>query len=112
MTHQEIKHFDRQQIFDSKWVNYHSETIKLFNMYCIEEFGEDLEAFYDAGMGRLENMLYGIWDGYLYKSVIANSRILPQPLFARIMDTAEHIMGSVELKIWIYEIILQESGAE
>jgi len=112
MTHQEIKHFDRQQIFDSKWVNYHSETIKQFNIHCLEKFGDDMDAFFSSVEFELENMLCGIWDGYLYEELLINSTILPQPLFARIMNTAEHIMGSDDLKLWIYNRILIASGAE
>ena len=89
----EITHFDRHEIFDAEWMAFHSETINQVRDYCLEKFGGNVDAYFDSVESELENMLCGIWDGYLYRDLIIKSTRLPMDIFKRILKTVEYIVG-------------------
>ena len=84
------KRFNRHQIFDSFLVDWHSTTIKLVKDYVYETTGEVFS--------ELENMLCGIWDGYLYDDLLTKALILPTEDYRRIQSTVDLINEHIEAK--------------
>jgi hypothetical protein len=82
------KRFNRHQIFDSFLVDWHSTTIKLVKDYVYETTGEVFS--------ELENMLCGIWDGYLYDDLLTKALILPTEDYRRIESTVDLINEHIE----------------
>ena len=82
------KRFNRHQIFDSFLVDWHSTTIKLVKDYVYETTGEVFS--------ELENMLCGIWDGYLYDDLLTKALILPTEDYRRIQSTVDLINEHIE----------------
>ena len=79
------KRFNRHELFDGDLMKFHSNTIRL-----VEDFFMDKgESFHN----ELTNMLYGIWDGYLYQNLlpIANQSGLPIEDVRRIESTIDVI---------------------
>jgi len=82
------KRFDRHELFDSFLMDYHSTTIRLVSSYIYETTGEVFS--------ELENMLNGIWDGYLYDDLLTKALILPKEDYRRIQDTVDLINEHIE----------------
>lgn len=82
------KRFNRHELFDSFLVDWHSTTIKLVRDYIWET---QKEVHSD-----LENMLCGIWDGYLYNDLLTKALILPTEDYRRIQDTVQLIEEHIE----------------
>lgn len=79
------KRFNRHELFDGKLMKFHSNTIRL-----VEDFFMDKgESFHN----ELTNMLYGIWDGYLYDKLlpVAKESDLPIEDVRRIESTIDVI---------------------
>jgi hypothetical protein len=58
--------FNRHELFDGELMKFHSTTIRL-----VEDFFMDKgESFHN----QLTNMLYGIWDGYLYTNLLLTAK--------------------------------------
>lgn len=84
-----FKRFNRHELFDGFLVDFHSTTIKLVSNYIWETNGEV--------MSDLENMLCGIWDGFLYDDLLTKVLILPKEDFRRIEDTVKLINEHIEV---------------
>ena len=82
------KRFNRHQIFDSFLMDWHSTTIRNVSNYVYETTGEVFS--------ELENMLCGIWDGYLYDDLLTKALILPTEDYRRIQDTVDLINEHIE----------------
>ena len=84
------KRFNRHELFDGFLMDYHSTTIKLVRDYIWETQKEV--------MSDLENMLCGIWDGYLYDDLLTKALILPTEDYRRIQDTVDLINQHIKEK--------------
>lgn len=84
------KRFDRHELFDKFLMDYHSKTIKLVDDYIWETMKEVEHP--------LLNMLYGIWDGYLYDELLTKALILPQEDYRRIEDIVTLITEHIDSK--------------
>jgi hypothetical protein len=82
------KRFNRHELFDSFLMDWHSTTIKLVRDY-IWETQKEVHS-------ELENMLCGIWDGYLYDNLLTKALILPKEDYRRIQDTVDLINEHIE----------------
>ena len=82
------KRFNRHELFDSFLMDWHSTTIKNVTNYIWETQGEVFS--------ELENMLCGIWDGYLYDDLLTKALILPKEDYRRIQDTVDLINEHIE----------------
>jgi hypothetical protein len=69
-------------------MDWHSTTIKLVRDY-IWETQKEVHS-------ELENMLCGIWDGYLYDNLLTKALILPKEDYRRIQDTVDLINEHIE----------------
>jgi len=82
------KRFNRHELFDSFLMDWHSTTIKNVTNY-IWETQKEVHS-------ELENMLNGIWDGYLYDELLTKALILPKEDYRRIQDTVDLINEHIE----------------
>lgn len=82
------KRFNRHELFDSFLMDYHSTTIKLVRDYIWETQKEVCS--------ELENMLNGIWDGYLYDDLLTKALILPKEDYRRVEDIVQLINEHIE----------------
>lgn len=82
------KRFNRHELFDSFLMDWHSTTIKNVTNY-IWETQKEVHS-------ELENMLCGIWDGYLYDNLLTKALILPKEDYRRIQDTVDLINEHIE----------------
>ena len=78
-----FKRFNRHELFDGFLMEWHSTTIKLVRDY-IWETQKEVHS-------ELENMLCGIWDGYLYDNLLTKALILPQEDYRRVEDVVRLI---------------------
>jgi hypothetical protein len=69
-------------------MDWHSTTIKNVTNY-IWETQKEVHS-------ELENMLCGIWDGYLYDNLLTKALILPKEDYRRIQDTVDLINEHIE----------------
>ena len=83
------KRFNRHEVFDTFLMEWHSTTIRNVSNYIWETNGEV--------MSELENMLCGIWDGYLYDELLTKALILPKEDYRRIEDTVKIINEHIEV---------------
>ena len=83
------KRFNRHELFDNFLVQYHSTTIKRATDYIWETQGEV--------MTELENLLCGIWDGYLYDNLLTKALILPREDYRRVEDIVQLINEHIEI---------------
>ena len=83
------KRFNRHELFDNFLVQYHSTTIKRATDYIWETQGEV--------MTELENLLCGIWDGYLYDNLLTKALILPTEDYRRVEDIVQLINEHIEV---------------
>ena len=82
------KRFNRHELFDKFLMEYHSTTIKRATDYIWETQGEV--------MTELENLLCGIWDGYLYDNLLTKALILPTEDYRRVEDIVQLINEHIE----------------
>lgn len=77
--------FNRHEIFNRSWVDFHSKTIRLYEDSLIER-GESM-------FNSVTNMLAGIWDGYLYAELITEAIELgmPEDILDRVKKTVNYI---------------------
>jgi len=64
--------FNRHQLFDGELMSYHAETIRRVQSWCIDN---DESIF-----NNVTNALSGIWDGYLYDTLLEDSKALGLPM--------------------------------
>ena len=83
------KRFNRHELFDNFLVQYHSTTIKRATDYIWETQGEV--------MTELENLLCGIWDGYLYDNLLTKALILPKEDYRRVEDIVQLINEHIKV---------------
>ena len=69
-------------------MDWHSTTIRNVSNYVYETTGEVFS--------ELENLLCGIWDGYLYDNLLTKALILPKEDYRRIQDTVDLINEHIE----------------
>ena len=88
------KRFNRHEIFNSELMTFHTRTIRNVEDYCLNN---GVQMF-----NSVTNMLCGIWDGYLYDSLLqeAKEMNLPYEDIVRIETTIklieEHITANGE----------------
>jgi hypothetical protein len=82
------KRFNRHELFDKFLMEYHSTTIKRATDYIWETQKEV--------MTELENLLCGIWDGYLYDELLTKALILPTEDYRRVEDIVNIITEHIE----------------
>ena len=82
------KRFNRHELFDKFLMEYHSTTIKRATDYIWETQKEV--------MTELENLLCGIWDGYLYDDLLIKALILPTEDYRRVEDIVQLINEHIE----------------
>lgn len=82
------KNFDRHELFNANLVKFHSNTIRQ-----VEDFFLDSEEVFNDTI----NMLYGIWDGYLYDGLVSEAKNsgLPNELVLRIEAIVDRINFSI-----------------
>jgi len=85
------KRFDRHELFDKFLMEYHSTTIKRASDYIWETQKEV--------MTELENLLCGIWDGYLYDELLTKALILPTEDYRRVEDIVNIINEHLDNKL-------------
>ena len=83
------KTFNRHELFDKFLMEYHSTTIKRATDYIWETQKEV--------MTELENLLCGIWDGYLYDELLTKPLILPTEDYRRVEDIVQLINEHIEV---------------
>ena len=66
------KRFNRHELFDSFLMDWHSTTIRNVSNY-IWETQKEVHS-------ELENMLCGIWDGYLYNNLLETAKQVGLPM--------------------------------
>jgi hypothetical protein len=81
-----IIRFDRHQLFNEDWMDYHSKTLR-----AVEDFYLDKD---ESWYTPLYNQLCGIWDGYLYTELLeaAKEAGLPADVIKRIEVTRNYIL--------------------
>jgi hypothetical protein len=81
-----IIRFDRHQLFNEDWMNYHSKTLR-----AVEDFYLDKD---ESWFNSVYNQLCGIWDGYLYTEMLeaAKQLGLPVQITRRIEATRNYIL--------------------
>ena len=80
-----IVRFDRHQLFNEEWMNYHSTTLR-----AVEDFYMNQN---ESWFNDLYNQLCGIWDGYLYTEMLESAKQygLPTHIINRIQHTINFI---------------------
>ena len=81
--------FDRHELFNDDWMNYHSQTLRMVEDFHIEND--------ESWFTPLYNMLCGVWDGYLYTEMLETAKQmgLPTHILQRIANTIQFIGTSV-----------------
>jgi len=87
-----MKRFDRHEIFTADEVTFHSKTIRMAQDYYLSN---DQSTF-----NPITNMLNGIWDGYLYDTLITDAIAdgIPKTIVYRI----EKIVDFINKKETVY----------
>ena len=85
------KRFNRHQIFNQELMSFHSQTIRNVEDFCLENEMRRMT-------NPVTNMLYGIWDGYLYDSLLQDAKEmgLPYEDLVRIETTIKLIEEWIE----------------
>lgn len=80
-----FKNFDRHQAFGTEMMNFHSKTIT--------EVQDWTMVYKEKRNTALSNMLCGVWDGYLYHTLLADAKELglPKLILARIDYTVNYV---------------------
>jgi len=83
-----IVRFNRYELFNSDWMDYHSQTLRMVEDFYIDQ---DKSWFND-----LYNQLCGVWDGYLYTEMLESSKQfgLPTHITDRIEITTNFIKNN------------------
>jgi len=81
--------FDRHELFNQDWMDYHSQTLRMVEDFHIEND--------ESWFTPLYNMLCGVWDGYLYTEMLEMAKQigLPTHILQRIANTIQFIGTSV-----------------
>ena len=89
MNHQR---FNRHELFDIELVKFHHKTIR-----NVENFLWETQKTF---MNNVTNMLCGIWDGYLYDSLLEEAKAmnLPYEDIVRIETTIKLIEEHIAVK--------------
>jgi hypothetical protein len=66
-----IVRFNRHELFNSTWMEYHRETLNQMEMFYILQN--------KSWFNEVYNMLCGVWDGYLYTEMLESSKQLGLP---------------------------------
>ena len=82
--------FNRHKIFNERLMDYHSQTISKIDHWSYSH-SESINTH------SIDNMLAGIWDGYLYSTLLPEAIVLgiPKKYIRRIEYTIEKIMDTV-----------------
>jgi hypothetical protein len=80
-----IVRFNRHQLFNEEWMNYHSQTLREVENFYIDQN--------ESWFNDLYNQLCGVWDGYLYTEMLESAKQygLPTNLLQRIANTMRFI---------------------
>ena len=81
--------FNRHQLFNQDWMDYHTTTLRMVEDFHIEND--------ESWFTPLYNMLCGVWDGYLYSEMLETAKQmgLPTHILQRIANTIQFIGTSV-----------------
>ncbi len=66
-----IVRFNRHEVFNSTWMDYHSQTLRM-----VEDFYIDQN---ESWFNEVYNQLCGVWDGYLYTEILESAKQLGLP---------------------------------
>ena len=82
--------FDRHELFNDDWMEYHSQTLRM-----VEDFHIETD---ESWFTPLYNMLCGVWDGYLYTEMLETAKQmgLPTHILHRIANTIQFIGTSTK----------------
>ena len=82
--------FDRHELFNDDWMEYHSQTLRM-----VEDFHIETD---ESWFTPLYNMLCGVWDGYLYTEMLETAKQmgLPTYILQRIANTIQFIGTSTK----------------
>ena len=77
--------FNRHELFNSEWMKYHSQTLRMVEDFYIEND--------ESWFNELYNKLCGVWDGYLYPDMLESAKQygLPTYILQRIANTIQFI---------------------
>jgi hypothetical protein len=81
--------FDRHQLFNEEWMNYHSQTLRM-----VEDFHMDRD---ESWYTPLYNQLCGVWDGYLYTEMLEMAKQIGLPVY--IIQRIVNTIGFIETNI-------------
>ena len=86
------KNFNRHELFNAELMSFHSQTIR-----NVENFLWETKKEFN---NEVTNMLYGIWDGFLYDSLLEDAKALNLPYedMVRIETTVKLIQEDIEAK--------------
>lgn len=84
------KNFNRHDLFDNTLMSFHSATISKVQEWNMNDNRKMIDS--------TVNMLYGIWDGYLYDELPKAIGHLPTDLQERILITIKLIEQDIQLK--------------
>ena len=89
------KNFDRHEAFDTEMMDFHSTTLKRL---------EEWSMIYKNKLHTsVSNMLCGIWDGYLYASLLEEAKAL---------EVSPLMLLRIEYTIKYVEAFIKEYGEE
>ena len=82
------KRFNRHEVFDKELMEFHSKTI-------IDAQDDTMEKE-DRRINNVVNMLFGIWDGFLYDSLLEESG---KKLSPKIHNRVKYVVSQIALHI-------------
>lgn len=85
-----IVRFNRHELFNSEWMEYHRETLNQMEMFYIDQN--------KSWFNEVYNMLCGVWDGYLYTRMLESAKQLglPTHITNRISTTIKFIENGIK----------------
>ena len=78
-----FKRFNMHELFTMDDVNFHMQTINMYEQWLMDN---DKDLF-----NSTTNMLYGIWDGFLYSDLLPSMEDAPDEIKERIKKTIDLI---------------------
>ncbi len=85
-----VVRFNRHEVFNSTWMDYHSQTLRMVEDFYINQN--------QSWFNEVYNQLCGVWDGYLYTEMLEMAKQigLPTHITNRISTTIEFIEKGIK----------------